>query len=148
MHETLRQLKARLKRQDAEWLERRKWSLLRQAERALKRTRKPALRAILTKAIHEATTEHEQWAQAKRAGKYLTKRDHWDKGRKVLRSALRRVEGSIVHRQYIKMLWYARERRKLEDRTCPVCQKKFKPKRKDAVTCSNRCRQAQFRKKK
>jgi hypothetical protein len=129
---------------------------LREAERALKRTRNPKVRKLLQNAIKESERHNALAAEVAKhplfhesgANGYpfrVKASQHNGDGRSALRRALYRVKDSSVQRNYRNMLWYARERRKLESRTCPVCSKPFTPKRRDAVTCSNRCRQAQFR---
>ena len=121
-----------------------------EAEQAFDETRSRTLRAILKPAIAKARRLYD------RAHKLRRDRNHspaevWaltKEARRVLRLALRHVEFSTAHERYLKDLESARERRKLADRTCPVCRKSFTPKRRDAVTCSNRCRQARFRRAK
>ena len=118
-----------------------------EAEQAFNETRNRALRARLKPALAKARRLYDRAYKLRKDRNYsflkvyaLTK-----EARRVLRRALYYVEFSSVQDRYQRGLELARERRKLADRTCPVCRKSFTPKRKDAVTCSNRCRQARFR---
>lgn len=137
-------------------LERLKGRLMRDAEASLKKTRNPTLRGKLKAALKIANAAHARMLEAIRNSKgarskqeYMAalavKLDNQDIKKKALLGIMRHVEGSGAHDAYVSTLESAKRRRKLADRTCPVCLKSFTPKRKDSVTCSNRCRQAQFR---
>jgi predicted nucleic acid-binding Zn ribbon protein len=52
---------------------------------------------------------------------------------------------SACNRRAILNMAKAKRQSAREERTCPVCGTVFMPPRDDAVTCSNRCRQALFR---
>jgi hypothetical protein len=142
-----------------------KWDNLWRAERALRKVRKPEHRARLRKAIDDAKAYKPEMLIIER--KLVTRvpgglsfathanlRTETNESAKrryrldlELRLAMRPIKGTVANARYRAALAAKREARALADRTCPACRKSFTPKRRDAVTCSNRCRQALFRAK-